>query len=268
MKSKVTESEKPSVPLVLVLALGVALALVPVSVTLALTEEETKRAEAVIPLLEGPQEFWAIGEFVHLGPPAVPILAKGLQHPSRRVRTNAIEALYLIKDKSAVSSLNGVASNSEEIPAVREKALRVAIQLDPANALPALQAMARDPNDGIRNAVAHEARHVKDKAVIDLLITLLADDARSVAYGAARTLWDFTSRLVEGQDFVQSTKEQRAAWSKEWAQWWAGNRDKFQFEPERPVRRGEPYMPPGGFPMPPVPDLQPSPLPKDPGKVN
>jgi hypothetical protein len=268
MKSKITESDKPPVPFLLVLALGVALALGSASVTLALTEEETKRAEAVIPLLEGPQEFWAIGEFVHLGPPAVPILAKGLQHPSRRVRTNAIEALYLIKDKSAVSSLNGVASNSEEIPAVREKALRVAIQLDPAKALPALQAMARDPNEGIRNAVAREARHVKDKAVIELLITLLADDARSVADGAARTLWEFTSRHVEGQDFVQSTKEQRAAWSKEWAQWWAGYRDKFQFEPEQPVRRVEPYMPPGGFPMPPVPDLQPSPLPKDPGKVN
>src|SRR5689334_7539417 len=30
--------------------------------------EELKRAEALLPMLEGKQEFWAIGEFVHLGP--------------------------------------------------------------------------------------------------------------------------------------------------------------------------------------------------------
>lgn len=222
-----------------------------VALAFALTEEEVKRAEAAIPLLEGRQEFWAIGEFVHLGPPAVPILAKGLQHPSRRVRNNAIETMYLIKDKSAVPFLNATAANAEEEEAVREKALRVAIQLDPANAVPALQAMAQDPSATIRNTVAHESRHVKDKAVIALLITLLADNSRSVADGAHRTLWGFTGRLVERQDFMQSTKEQRVAWAKDWAEWWAENRDKFQFEPERPVRRPEPYMPPGGFPMPP-----------------
>jgi hypothetical protein len=222
-----------------------------VSLAFALTEEEVKRAEAAIPLLEGRQEFWAIGEFVHLGPPVVPILAKGLQHPSRRIRNNTIEAMYLIKDKSAVPFLNATAANEEEEESVREKALRVAIRLDPSNAVPALQAMARDSSPTIRNTVAHESQHVKDKAVIDLLIALLADNARSVADGAHRTLWGFTGRLVERQDFMQSTKEQRVAWAKDWADWWAENRDKFQFAPERPVRRPEPFMPPGGFPMPP-----------------
>jgi HEAT repeat protein len=232
-------------------ALGGALVIAPASTALALTDEETARAEAVIPLLDGPQELWAIGEFVHMGPPAVPIVAKGLQHQSRRVRHNAIEVLYLIKDKSAVSYLNEVAANRKEVEGVREKALRVAIRLDPVNAVPALQAMASDESVGIRNAVGYESRLVKDKAVIDLLITLLADNAKSVADVAHRTLWGFTGRLVERQDFLQSTKEQRVAWSKDWADWWGENRDRFQFAQEGPTRPQEPYMPPGGFPMPP-----------------
>ena len=229
MGSKIISSEKLPVPFLLVFAMGVTLAFAPVSVSFAQTEEETKRAEALIPLLDGPQEFWAIGEFVHLGPPAVPVLGKALQHPSRRVRVNALETMSMIKDKSAVPFLNAQASNTQEVPAVREKALRIAVRLDPPNALPALQTMAKDPNDTIRNTVVHESRYVKDKAVIDLLIPLLADDSTGVADGAYRTLYGFTGRHVERQDFVQSTKEQRAAWSRDWAQWWTANRDAFQF---------------------------------------
>ena len=226
----------------LMVAIVVCLAFAPVSAALALTEEETKRAEALIPLLDSPQELWAIGEFVHLGPPAVPVLGKALQHPSRRVRVNALETMFLIKDKSAVPFLNAQASNAQEVPAVREKALRVAVRLDPPNALPALQTMAKDPSETIRNAVVSESRYVKDKAVIDLLIMLLADGSTGVADGAYRTLYGFTGRHVERQDFVQSTKEQRVAWSREWAQWWAANRDTFQFAPEKPVA-----MPPEKF---------------------
>lgn len=234
------------------LALAVVTALGPAPAALALTEEETKRAEALIPLLDGAQEFWAIGEFVHIGAPSIPVLAKGLQHSSRRVRINAIETMSMIKDKAAVPVLNAVAANAEEIPAVREKALRVAVRLDPAHAVPALEAMAKDPSETIRNAVVSESRIVKDKAVIDLLITLLADDSSSVADGAFRTLWNFTGRMVEGQDFIQSTKEERVAWAKDWARWWAGNRGTFQFAPDRPAEPPPIMIPPGGFPMPPV----------------
>src|SRR5207237_7157384 len=99
------------------LALGLVLVLGPAPAALALTEEETKRAEALIPLLDGQQELWAIGEFVHLGPPAIPILSKGLQHPSRRVRMNALEILSMIKDKSAVPYLNAQAANGQEVAA-------------------------------------------------------------------------------------------------------------------------------------------------------
>jgi HEAT repeat protein len=214
-------------------ALLLGLAIIWGSPALALTEEETKRAETLIPLLEGDQEFWAIGEFVHLGPQAVPVLMKALQSPSRRIRLNAIEALSMIKDKSAVPALNAIAGNAQDILAVREKALRVAIRLDPQNALPALQAMAKDQNEAIRQTVVHESRYVRDKGVIDLLITMLADDVPSVADGALRTLYGFTGRVVERQDFLQSTKEQRVAWSKEWAQWWEENKEKFNFIPKR-----------------------------------
>src|SRR2546428_8733669 len=119
------------VPFLLVFALGVALVLGPAPAALALTEEETKRAEALIPLLDGEQEFWAIGEFVHLGPPAIPVLAKGVRHPSRRVRVNAIETMSMIKDKAAVPILNAVAANEEEIPAAGPKDLPVPTRLDP-----------------------------------------------------------------------------------------------------------------------------------------
>ena len=227
----------------------------PVFPAFALTDEETKRAEALIPMLDGKQELWAIGEFVHLGPQAVPVLAGALRHPSRRVRMNAIEILSLIKDKSAVPFLGTLAANAQEMPAVREKALRVIVRLDADNALPALQAMASDPSDGIRNAVANESRFVRDKAVVELLIAMLADDARSVADGAHRTLHGFTGRVVDRQDFIQSTKEQRVAWSRDWAQWWGANRNTFQFAPDRSSTPTMPVVPPpGGFPMPPVPD--------------
>jgi HEAT repeat protein len=211
---------------ILLLGLTLGIGVVP---ALALTDEEIKRAEAIIPLLEGNQEFWAIGQFVHIGAPAVPILFKALDHPSRRVRLNALEALYMIKDKSAVPALTAIAANPEQIAVVREKALRVVIRLDVSNAVPALQAMAKDRDEIIRNVVVAESRRVPDKAVIEVLISMLADDAPSIADGAMRTLYGFTGRYVERQDFVQSTKEQRVAWSKEWAQWWEENRDKFQF---------------------------------------
>ncbi len=251
MRRGVISSEKLPVPF-LIVALALVLSLGPVPAALALTEEETKRAEALIPLLDSEQELWAIGELVHIGPPAIPVLAKGVRHPSRRVRINAIETMSMIKDKAAVPILNAVAANEEEIPAVREKALRVAVRLDPAHAVPALEAMAKDQSETIRNAVVSESRFVKDRAVIDLLINLLADDSNSVADGAFRTLWNFTGRMVDGQDFIQSTKEERVAWAKDWARWWADNRDKFQFVPDRPVGPPPIMIPPGGFPMPPT----------------
>ena len=74
-----------------------------------LSEKELKRAEALLPLLEGRQELYIIAEFVHLGKPVVPVLVKALKMPGSRLRYNAIETLSIIKDPRAVPDLLDVA---------------------------------------------------------------------------------------------------------------------------------------------------------------
>ena len=53
--------------------------------TKPLNQEELQRAEALLPLLEGKQEFWAMGEFVHLGESTVPVLVKALTMPGPNI---------------------------------------------------------------------------------------------------------------------------------------------------------------------------------------
>lgn len=116
--------------------------------------EELKRAEALLPMLEGKQEFWAIGEFVHLGQGVSPVLVKALTMSSPRVRYNAIETLHIMKDPSVVPALITVAKDPNEMPKIREHALRVAVRLEPSLAPPAIEAMAKDQNGSIRKAAA------------------------------------------------------------------------------------------------------------------
>lgn len=73
--------------------------------TKALTVEELQRAESLLPLLEGKQEFWAMGEFVHLGEPVLPVLTKALTMPGPRIRYNAIETMSMIKAPAATPAL-------------------------------------------------------------------------------------------------------------------------------------------------------------------
>ena len=63
-----------------------------------LSKEEQERLESLIPLLEGQQEYWAMGEFVHFGKHSVPYLVKALKMPGPRLRYNAIETLSMIKE--------------------------------------------------------------------------------------------------------------------------------------------------------------------------
>src|SRR5574337_1811553 len=86
--------------------------------TKALTPEELQRAEALLPLLEGKQEFWAMGEFVHLGEPAVPVLVKALTMPSPRIRYNAIETLLMMEGVAGVPALVSTAKEPSEISRV------------------------------------------------------------------------------------------------------------------------------------------------------
>jgi HEAT repeat protein len=197
--------------------------------------EELKRAEALLPLLEGKQEFWAIGEFVHLGRPVVPVVIKALTMPGTRIRYNAIETLLLIKDSSAVPALIQVAKEPKEMSRIREHALRAAVRLDPALTPPAIEAMAKDQESAIRKVAAFEARYVRQKAVVPALIGLMADEERFVAITAIQSLWILTRHESEMHDWDISTRQDREEWTKEWIDWWATNRETFQLpEPRQP----------------------------------
>lgn len=202
-----------------------------------LSPEELQRAEALLPLLEGRQEYWAMGEFVHLGEPSVPVLIKALTMPSPRIRYNAIETLLMMKGVAAVPALISVAIEPNEIPRVREHALRVAIRLDASKAPDAIDTMSKDLNPSVRKSAAFEARYVRKKAVIPILIPMVSDDERFVAMSALQSLWILTRHETEFHDWETSTKQDRAAWSNEWIEWWDTNKDLFEIpEPPRSKR--------------------------------
>jgi HEAT repeat protein len=205
--------------------------------TKALTAGEMQRAEALLPLLEGAQEFWAMGEFVHLGEPSVPVLVKGLTMAGPRIRYNTIETISMLKAASAVPALVAVAKEQNEIPRVREHALRVAIRLDMTKVVDAIEVMAKDQNSSIRKTAAFEARYVRDKAVVPLLIGMIADEERFVAFSAVQSLWILTRHETEFHDWETSTKQDRQEWATEWLEWWNGQKESFEIlDPKRPGR--------------------------------
>jgi len=201
-----------------------------------LSPEELQRAEALLPLLEGKQEFWAMGEFVHLGEPVVPVLVKGLTMPGPRIRYNTIETLSMLHATGAVPSLLTTAKEPNEIPRVREHALRVAVRLDASKTPEAIAVMAKDQNSSIRKTAAFESRYVREKAVIPILIGMIADDERFVGLTAVQSLWILTRHETEFHDWDISTKQDRQDWSVEWVEWWNSTKDSFELpEPRRPA---------------------------------
>lgn len=201
--------------------------------TQPLSDEELKRAEALIPLLEGKQEFWAMGEFVHLGPSVVPVLVKALGMPGPRIRYNAIETIAMLKAVPAVPSLLEVAQRADELPRIREHALRVAVRLDPTRTVPAIAVMAKDGHDSVRKAAAFEARYVRHRDVVPPLIELLADEERYVAVSAIQSLWMLTRHESEMHDWDTSSKPQREEWVQEWREWWESVKDGFEIPEPR-----------------------------------
>ena len=196
--------------------------------TKALTPEELQRAESLLPLLEGKQEFWAMGEFVHLGESALPVLTKALAMPGPRIRYNAIETMSMIKAPAAAPALLDAAKLPTEIPRIREHALRVAVRLDPQQAPPAIEAMAKDPNSVIRKAAAFEARYVRKKDVIQPLIDLLGDEEKFVAMSAVQSLLTLTRHETEFHDWDASNKQDRQSWAQEWIEWWNQSKETFE----------------------------------------
>jgi len=200
-----------------------------------LSPEEVKRAEALLPLLSGNQEFWAMGQFVHLGAPVTPILVKALTMPDPRLRYNAIETMKMIKDPSVAPALVKSAIEPLEMPRVRAHALRTAVRLNPAVTPQAIEAMAKDSHDSIRKAAAFEARHVRENAVIPVLIGLIQDEEMYVAITAFDSLMRLTRHNTEMHDWQMSTQKDRKEWAKEWISWWEVSEDTFEIPP--PPRR-------------------------------
>ena len=188
-----------------------------------LTPEEAKRAELLLPMLSGPQELYAIGEFVHLGKPAVPVIIKALMMPDTRVRYNAIETLKIIKVPSSVPALLESAMNVNEVTRIRAHALRTAVRIDPRQVLPALEVIDKDDTDTMRRTVAFEARYVRQKEVIPILIEMLGDSERFVAVTALESFWMLTRYAGKPHDWQGSTQEQRKVWALEWKEWWETN---------------------------------------------
>ncbi len=199
-----------------------------------LSEKELKRAEALLPLLEGRQELYIIAEFVHLGKPVVPVLVKALTMPGSRLRYNAIETLSIINDPQAVPDLLNVAVNDGDVTRVRAHALRVAVRLAPMETLATLQSLMKDQADTIRRAVAFEARHVRHPDAVSLLIRLLADQEKYVSVTALESFWRLTRWVGPPHDWQGSTHEQRIAWAKEWQAWWDKTLKERGMTPDKP----------------------------------
>jgi len=202
-----------------------------------LSEKELKRAEMLLPLLEGQQELYIMGEFVHLGKPVVPVLVKALKLPGTRVRYNAILTLSMIKDARAVPNLLEAAMDLNEVTRVRERGLRVAVQLDPIQSISALKSIVDDDSDTMRRAVAFLSRYVRDVEIPPLLIQLLGDPERYVAATALDSFWRLTRFGGKPHDWQGSTQEQRKQWALEWKEWWEFNLKKRQNPPEAPSEK-------------------------------
>ncbi len=192
-----------------------------------LTEQEKERLASLVPLLDGNQELWAIGEFVHFGKHSVPHLLKALKMAGSRIRFNAVETLSIIKDPSAVPALTELALDSSQEPKVRSHALRVATRLDPNQVIPAIAAMAKDPNSTIRNTAVFEARYVHRKEVLPIIIGVISDPEQYVSITARDSFWILTRFSGAIHDWEVSTPEKRKEWAKEWWAWWEENKNKF-----------------------------------------
>lgn len=198
----------------------------------SLTPQDQERLESLIPLLEGRQEFWAIGEFVYFGKHSIPYLVKALKVPVSRVRFNAVETLSMLNDSSAVPGLLSVAMNPDEESKIRSHALRVATRLDPNQVIPAIEVMMKDPNSTIRNTAVFESRRVPRKEVLPLIINGISDPEQYVSITARDSFWILTDFMGPIHDWESSTPEDRKEWVKAWWSWWEENQEKFGKTPQ------------------------------------
>ena len=205
-----------------------------------LSEQEKERLEALLPLLEGKQELWAMGEFVHFGKHSTPFVIKALKMPGSRIRFNAVETLKMLKDPSAVPALLEVAVNKEELPKTRAHAIRVATRLDPNQVIPAIAEMVKDPNSTIRNTAVFEARYVKRQEILPIIIGVIPDPEQYVSITARNSFWQLTRYSGPIHDWEISTPEQRKEWAKDWWNWYEERKGTFGDSPKDPAPSSSP----------------------------
>ena len=196
-----------------------------------LSDKDRERLESLIPLLEGQQEYWAIGEFVHYGKHSVPYLVKALKMPGPRLRYNAIETLSIIKEPSSVPGLLEVATDTNEMSRIRSHAIRTASRIDPSQVLPAIKEMVKDPNSTIRSTAVYEARRVRQKEILPIIIGVIPDPEQYVSITARDSFWVLTGFIGSAHDWEISTEKDRKEWTKEWWAWWEENKSKFDGPP-------------------------------------
>ncbi|MGB0910520.1 MAG: HEAT repeat domain-containing protein [Nitrospirales bacterium] len=192
-----------------------------------LSLQDRDRLESLVPLLEGRQELWAMGEFVHFGKHSVPFVIKALSMPGPRIRYNAIETLSMIKDPSPVSALLDVAKSKDEISRVRTHAIRVATRLDWMKVFPAIKEMVKDENSTIRRTAVFEARRVRQKEILPILIETIGDPEQFVSLTALESFRRLTGFSGAPHNWEISTQEDRKKWSQEWWTWFKENESRF-----------------------------------------
>lgn len=185
-----------------------------------LSAQEKERLDALVPLLAGKQEFWAMGEFVHYGKHSVPYLIKALSLPGDRVRYNAVETMAMIKDPASVPALLERAVDVKEVSRIRAHAIRVATRIDPAQVVPAISEMVKDENSTIRSTAVFEARHVPLKEILPIIISVIPDPEQYVSITARDSFWVLTKFSGSIHDWEISTQDDRKDWVKEWWDWW------------------------------------------------
>lgn len=196
-----------------------------------LDETGIKRARALIPLLGSAASFWAMGEFNHLGRPAIPVLREALRDKDPKVRRNAVEVLSWMPDAQAAPDLLERALDPQEVPNVRIQAFRLAAAVAPESIADALLVLTKEENSSMRMEAARAAVRVKDKRVVSAMIGLLQDEQAFVAVSAINALWTLTKHPSEDHDWAYSRQHERAEWSQEWIDWWKAEGERFEFPP-------------------------------------
>ena len=234
----------------------------PAAKPVPLSAKQLKAARGWVKELGTKKAPMAMGKLNHMGTAAVPVLIEGLSNPSAQVRNKVMWVLGWINDPVAVPALSKVAKNQKESSSNKILAFQTISALDKGALFDLAQAMAADPSDSVRNVIAINARGIRRKEMIPILIGLLSDTQSYVAATAVSSLWALTQHPTESHDWVSCVDltggivpgaptdpseperilpgyqlpevkclESRKLWAREWSDWWKTAEAGFEFPP-------------------------------------